>query len=86
MRTSGQLIILTFVAVSFVVGCSDNVGNAIANSNRLNTNELMTAAAAGHKAGRIEDAGFLFLAAQGGIKSTNKYSRPSHKGATVRAC
>ncbi|QDU90128.1 Ankyrin repeats (3 copies) [Pirellulimonas nuda] len=64
MRPIRQAITLAaLISVNALGGCSGG-GSFSEPANRLNSSELMTAAAKAHGAGRTEDAGFLFLAGQ----------------------
>lgn len=65
---------ITLFATIGMVGCSSN-------ADRMNTYELMTAAAAAQSAGRIEDAGFFFLAGQARYQIDKQVFPPVSKGA-----
>ena len=61
-----------------LAGCSGS--GEIANANRMNSMQLMTAAAAELNAGRIENAGFLFLAGQARYQIDRKVFPPVGQG------
>ena len=65
---------IALLAAVALVGCSSN-------ADRMNTYELMTAAAAAQTAGRIEDAGFFFLAGQARYQIDKQVFPPVAKGA-----
>src|SRR5262245_29017385 len=82
MNRNYRIAVALFLISTWPVGCSDGQGVAsLIDAERRNSFELFTAASAALAAGRIEDAGFLFFAAQARFEIDMQVFPPTQSGA-----